>query len=81
MVGIAVIRPGGADDEVPLPDVPLDRIRFVGNAASTGAKLALTNRACRAESDLLSRTIRYVELAGRPDFQNAFSQAILFPEK
>ena len=64
-----------------LPDVPLDRIRFVGNAASTGAKLALTNRACRAESDLLSRTIRYVELAGRPDFQNAFSQAILFPEK
>jgi uncharacterized 2Fe-2S/4Fe-4S cluster protein (DUF4445 family) len=64
-----------------LPDVPLERIHFVGNAASTGAKVALVNRTCRAESDLLSRTIRYVELAGRDDFQNAFSEAILFPAK
>lgn len=62
-----------------LPDIPLERIRFVGNAASAGAKLALVNRACRRDSDLLSRTIRYVELAGRPDFQSAFSQALLFP--
>jgi uncharacterized 2Fe-2S/4Fe-4S cluster protein (DUF4445 family) len=64
-----------------LPDLPLDRIRFIGNAASSGAKLALVNRACRAESDLLSRAIRYVELAGRPDFQSAFSDALLFPAK
>jgi len=64
-----------------LPDLPPERIHFVGNAASTGAKLALVNRTCRSESDLLSRTIRYVELAGRGDFQNEFSEAILFPKK
>ncbi|KPL04786.1 MAG: hypothetical protein AMK75_00585 [Planctomycetes bacterium SM23_65] len=62
-----------------LPDIALERIRFVGNAASTGAKLSLINRACRSQSEEISEHIRYVELAGRPDFQTAFSDAMLFP--
>ncbi|HUW56864.1 MAG TPA: ASKHA domain-containing protein [Planctomycetota bacterium] len=62
-----------------LPDVPLEKIRFVGNAASTGARLSLVNRTCRAEAEDISDRIRYVELAGRPDFQTAFSEAMLFP--
>ena len=62
-----------------LPRVPLDRIRFVGNAASTGAKMALVNRTCRAEAEEISRRVHYLELAGRDDFQMEFADAMLFP--
>ena len=57
----------------------MDRIRFVGNAASTGAKMALVNRSCRAEAEDISRRVHYLELAGRDDFQMEFANAMLFP--
>jgi uncharacterized 2Fe-2S/4Fe-4S cluster protein (DUF4445 family) len=62
-----------------LPAVSMDRIRFVGNAASTGAKMALVNRACRAEAEDISRRVHYLELAGRDDFQMEFADAMFFP--
>ena len=61
-----------------LPPVPVERIRFVGNAAAEGARLALVNRSCRAEADTISKNVRYVELAGDPAFQNEFSMAMMF---
>lgn len=73
------IRPERARRIGLLPDVALDRMTFVGNAASTGAKLALVNRGCRTESDEISERIRYVELAGRADFQMEFTAAMMFP--
>jgi len=73
------IRPERALSIGLLPNVPLAKIRFVGNAASTGAGLALINRTCRAESDTISERVRYVELAGRADFQTAFADAMMFP--
>lgn len=62
-----------------LPRVPLEHVHFIGNAASTGAKLSLLNRTCRNEADRISERIQYVELAGRPDFQMQFSEAMMFP--
>jgi uncharacterized 2Fe-2S/4Fe-4S cluster protein (DUF4445 family) len=62
-----------------LPPVELERITFVGNAASAGAKLALVNRGCRRESDWISEHVHYLELAGRGDFQTEFSSAMMFP--
>ncbi len=62
-----------------LPYVGNDRIEFLGNAASTGAKTALVCRSCREEAERLSRSTEYVELANRADFQQYFSEAILFP--
>jgi len=63
-----------------LPDVPTDRIRFVGNAAGAGARLALISRECREQAEEISRRTEYVELAGRADFQMEFAEAMLFPE-
>jgi uncharacterized 2Fe-2S/4Fe-4S cluster protein (DUF4445 family) len=63
-----------------LPGVPTERIKFVGNAAGTGARMALVSRACREEVEKISLVTRYVELAGRPDFHEAFAEAMLFPE-
>ena len=64
-----------------LPPVGEDRIRFVGNAASTGAKMALLSRAVRGDADRIRRETRHVELAALPEFMNAFSEHMMFPEK
>jgi len=63
-----------------LPQIPSERIRFVGNAAGAGARLALVSRACRDEAERISRHVKYIELAGRPDFQIFFGEAMMFPE-
>lgn len=63
-----------------LPDLPTDRIRFIGNAAGAGARMALVAKECRQEATRISREVRYIELGGRPDFQEAFMMAMMFPE-
>ena len=63
-----------------LPDVPVDRIRFVGNAAGVGSKMALVAKQCRDEAERISRETEYIELGGRPDFQQEFMMAMTFPE-
>lgn len=62
-----------------LPPIPLDRIRSVGNAARVGARLCLVSRWYLEEASRLALEIDYVELSGRPDFQEAFMDAMLFP--
>jgi len=61
-----------------LPPVPPERVRFVGNGSLAGASMCLVNRACRQRAVDLAGRIRYVEIAGRPDFQVAFAEAMLF---
>ncbi len=61
-----------------LPDVHSDRIEYIGNAALTGAKIALACRQCREEAESISRRTQYVELANRPDFQMHFMEAMTF---
>ena len=63
-----------------LPNMPTERIRFVGNAAGAGARMALMSSRARDEAEKISLRTQYVELAGRPDFQQAFADAMLFPE-
>jgi len=63
-----------------LPDVPTEKIRFVGNAAGTGAKMVLAARHCRADTERISKECRYIELANRVDFQAAFAESMMFPE-
>jgi uncharacterized 2Fe-2S/4Fe-4S cluster protein (DUF4445 family) len=62
-----------------LPDIPTEKIRFVGNAALAGARMALASRSCRLQAEEISRGARYVELAGRADFQMRYSEAMMFP--
>ena len=50
-----------------------------GNAAGAGAKLALVSPAAREEAGRLARRIKYVELAGWPDFQDVFMAEMGFP--
>jgi uncharacterized 2Fe-2S/4Fe-4S cluster protein (DUF4445 family) len=63
------------------PDVPLERIWFVGNAAGSGARLALISRKTRQEAEIISNRVRYFELAADPSFQDEFLKAVYLPHK
>lgn len=62
-----------------VPDCATDRISAVGNAAGTGARMALLNRAHRREIEALVRRIEKVETALEPRFQHHFVAAMGFP--
>ena len=62
-----------------LPDLPVERIRYVGNAAALGAQMALLSETERQRAVELARRIEHVSLAARPDFQDIFIEAICFP--
>ena len=61
-----------------LPAVPAERIHFVGNAASSGARMILLSRRYRELARELARKIEYVEIAHEPDFQDVFAEAMRF---
>jgi uncharacterized 2Fe-2S/4Fe-4S cluster protein (DUF4445 family) len=61
-----------------LPDVPVERIHSVGNAASSGAQLILVSTRYRAIAAELARKIEYVEIANDPLFQSTFADSMLF---
>jgi uncharacterized 2Fe-2S/4Fe-4S cluster protein (DUF4445 family) len=58
-----------------LPALPLERFRQVGNAAGMGAKLALVSLSHRERAGSLASKIRYLELAGTPEFRKTFIEA------
>ncbi len=64
-----------------IPDCDLDKVASAGNAAGTGARIALLNRAARAEIERVARTIEKVETAIEPNFQALFVAAMAIPNK
>jgi uncharacterized 2Fe-2S/4Fe-4S cluster protein (DUF4445 family) len=63
------------------PDVPLDRIKEAGNAAGTGAKMALISRQKREEAAHVARSTKYYELALDEDFTREYATSMLFPRQ
>jgi uncharacterized 2Fe-2S/4Fe-4S cluster protein (DUF4445 family) len=61
-----------------LPNLPLERIHFIGNAAASGAQMVLLSLKCRAQAKKLARKIEYVEIANEPDFQGVFAECMSF---
>ncbi len=62
-----------------IPDVPLDHVTSAGNAAGTGARIALLNRAARAEIEATVTGIHKIETAIEPRFQEHFVAANAMP--
>ena len=62
-----------------LPDVPVERIRAVGNAAGAGARLMLSSLEYRRRAQALAKRIEYVELTIVPGFNKFFAQGVRFP--
>ncbi len=60
--------------------IPPRKVRAVGNAALAGARLCLLSRGMLEKAEAISHQTRYLELSGRADFQDAFVEAMEFPE-
>ena len=58
-----------------IPDAPLDKVTSAGNAAGTGARIALLNRDARAEIEETVHNIHKIETALEPRFQEHFVNA------
>ncbi|RKY08815.1 MAG: metal-binding protein [Planctomycetota bacterium] len=63
-----------------LPNIPIEKIHFVGNAAGSGAQMALISQDARKMAKKLAEKIDYVEIAHQTEFQMVFSEFLLFPE-
>ncbi|MEL6170469.1 MAG: ASKHA domain-containing protein [Pseudomonadota bacterium] len=64
-----------------IPDVPLEKVTSAGNAAGTGARIALCNVSARVEIEKVVREITKVETAIEPKFQEHFVAANAIPHK
>ena len=64
-----------------LPDLPLDRVQFVGNTAGSGARLALASRRERESMGTIARRIRHMPLAGDPRFPKEFASSLFLPHR
>ncbi len=64
-----------------IPDCDLARVRSAGNAAGTGALIALLSGAARAEIEGVVRRVEKIETAVEPRFQEHFVEAMAFPHR
>jgi uncharacterized 2Fe-2S/4Fe-4S cluster protein (DUF4445 family) len=61
------------------PDIPLEKVEFVGNLAGTGARMSLISREMREYTETISRNVKYVELAIDKNFQDEYLNSFYFP--
>jgi uncharacterized 2Fe-2S/4Fe-4S cluster protein (DUF4445 family) len=64
-----------------IPDCDLAKVSSAGNAAGTGARIALLNQGARAEIERVVRRIEKIETAVEPRFQEHFVSAMAIPHK
>ena len=62
-----------------IPDAPLDKVTSAGNAAGTGARIALCNVAARDQIESVVHEIHKIETAIEPRFQEHFVNANAIP--
>ena len=62
-----------------IPDVPFEKVTSAGNAAGSGARIALIDKSQRAEIEETVRRIEKIETAIEPKFQEHFVNASAIP--
>jgi uncharacterized 2Fe-2S/4Fe-4S cluster protein (DUF4445 family) len=63
------------------PEISQEKIKFIGNAAGTGARFMLLSEDQRNFSKIIQKKVKYYELATHPKFQEEFVNSTLFPHK
>jgi len=64
-----------------IPDCALDEVQSTGNAAGSGARIALLDRKSRERVEEMVRNVEKIETAVEPRFQEHFVNAMAFPNK
>jgi len=62
-----------------LPDLPLEKYRFIGNSSITGAKLAMLSTKALAKAEEIANKMTYIELSADNTFMEQFTAAIFLP--
>ena len=63
-----------------LPEIPMDKISHIGNAAGAGACMALLSKETLNQADIQSKEVTHVELALHPDFEMEYLKSMYFPK-
>jgi uncharacterized 2Fe-2S/4Fe-4S cluster protein (DUF4445 family) len=61
------------------PEVPIEKISFVGNSAGTGARMMLASKEIRQYAQKMASSIERAELALQADFPVEYAGAMHFP--
>jgi uncharacterized 2Fe-2S/4Fe-4S cluster protein (DUF4445 family) len=64
-----------------VPDCDITRVRAAGNAAGTGALIALLSGSARREIETVVRRVEKIETAVEPRFQEHFVEAMAIPHR
>jgi uncharacterized 2Fe-2S/4Fe-4S cluster protein (DUF4445 family) len=62
-----------------LPDVPLDKIHFVGNTSIAGAKTVLLSRKALETVEQIADSMTYFDLMSHPGYMDEFVRASFLP--
>ena len=62
-----------------LPDIPLDKIRFVGNTSLAGARMTLLSRNARQRADRIAAKMTNFELSTEHSFMEKYVAAMFLP--
>ena len=62
-----------------LPDLPLERFRYIGNSSLTGAYIALLSREHRRRLAEVAARITYVDMSSNPQYMDSYVKALFLP--
>ncbi|RLE49088.1 MAG: ferredoxin [Candidatus Methanomethylicota archaeon] len=62
-----------------MPELPLEKVKFVGNTAGSGARLCLKSLEARREAQEIADKVKYVELAIEPSFEEEYVNSMYLP--
>ncbi len=62
-----------------LPDVPLEKIHFVGNTSIAGAKTVLLSRKALETAEKIANSMTYFDLMSHPKYMDEFIRASFLP--
>ena len=62
-----------------LPDVPLEKMRFVGNTSIAGAKTVLLSRQALETAEKIAESMTYFDLMSHPGYMDEFTRANFLP--
>jgi uncharacterized 2Fe-2S/4Fe-4S cluster protein (DUF4445 family) len=62
-----------------LPDIPREKIKFIGNSSLTGARMALTSEEAFERCLHVSRSMTNIELSNYPPYMDEYIAALFLP--
>ncbi len=62
-----------------LPDIPLEKVKFIGNSSLSGAKLAILSQEAFATVESIAQKMTYIDLSTNLQFMDEYSSALFLP--